>query len=72
MAKDNRRLSTIERHNVVHILYAKIKAELGEAYKYVSKSYFYDRIAPETKLSTRQIAYILNHTRYVDTEQMQI
>ena len=67
MRKDDRRLSTVERHNIVHILYDKIKAELGSAYKYVSKSYFYDRIAPEVKLSTRQVAYILNHTQYVDT-----
>lgn len=67
MAKDNRRLSTVERHNIVHILYAQIKAKLGETANYVSKSYFYDRIAPEVKLSTRQVAYILNHTQYVDT-----
>lgn len=69
MAKDNRRLSTVERHNIVHILYAQIKAKLGETANYVSKSYFYDRIALETNLSIRQIAYILNHTAYTDTAQ---
>lgn len=71
MAKDQRRLSTVERHNIVHILYAKIKAELGITYKYVSKSYYYDRIASETNLSIRQIAYILNHTQYTDTAQFE-
>lgn len=72
MVKDNRRLSTIERHNIVHILYAQIKAQLGESALYVSKSYYYDRIASETNLSVRQIAYILNHTKYTDTAQFKI
>lgn len=67
MTKDYRRFSTIERHNIVHILYAQIKAQLGEAANYTSKSYFYERISAEVKLSTRQVAYILNHTQYVDT-----
>lgn len=72
MTKDCRRLSTVERHNIVHILYAQVKAQLGEASKYVSKSYYYERISAEVKLSTRQIAYILNHTEYADTAQFKM
>lgn len=60
---DKRRPSAIERHNRVHSLAEQIESELGDLYKYVSKSYLYERISKETKLTTRQISYILNHTR---------
>jgi len=58
-----RRESTTVRDNQVHRIHQSILNELGEVAHVVSKKYIYDRIHTETRLSTRTIAYILNHTR---------
>lgn len=68
MRKDNRRDNTIIRHNEIHELAEKIKKDLGGTYKYVSKTYLYDRIMTVTHLSSKRIAYILNHTKYIKAE----
>ena len=47
----NRRESTLMRDAHVHALYRRIMEELGKAAPYVSKSYIYERIHEETKLS---------------------
>jgi len=63
-----RRESTTVRDNQVHEIFHTILDELGDLYPYVAKSYIYDRIREETHLSTRTIAYILNHTREMALE----
>lgn len=68
MRKDNRRDNTIIRHNEIHELAEKIKKDLGGTYKYVSKTYLYDRISSIKHLSTKRIAYILNHTKHIKVE----
>lgn len=68
MRKDKRRDNTIIRHNEIHELADKIKKELGTTYKYVSKTYIYDMIVAQTHLSTKRIAYILNHTKHIKVE----
>ena len=63
VVNNNRRESTSIRDNAVHDLYEKIMQELGDLKNAVSKSYIYERIQRETKLSIRTISYILNHTQ---------
>lgn len=58
-----RRESTTMRDNQVHGIYNNILDELGPLRGVVAKSYIYDRIREQTRLSTRTISYILNHTR---------
>lgn len=59
----NRRESTLMRDAHVHALYRRIMEELGKAAPYVSKSYIYERIHEETKLSVRSISFIINHIK---------
>lgn len=59
----NRRESTIARDNEIHRLYKEIVASLGEVGNAVSKSYIYEKIKAQTKLSIRTISFVLNHTR---------
>jgi len=62
MTSENRRESTIVRHNLVHDEYDKVLKELG-AYAYlVPKSHVYNMICERTGLCTKTVAYILNHT----------
>lgn len=58
-----RRESTVVRDNQIHQMYEDILSELGELKVAVSKTYIYERIREQTKLSIRTISYILNHTR---------
>ena len=57
-----RRRSTVMRNNLVHKIHKDFMDSLGEVGKVVSKSYVYDHIKAKTALSTKTIAYILNHT----------
>lgn len=57
-----RRKSTVMRDNLVHKIHKDFMDSLGEVGKVVSKSYVYDYIKSKTALSTKTIAYILNHT----------
>lgn len=50
------------RNNLVHKIRKDFMDSLGEVGKVVSKSYVYDHIKAKTALSTKTIAYILNHT----------
>ena len=52
------------RDNEVHRIYDEINANLGELAMVVSKAYIYEKIRERTKLSTRTISFILNHTKY--------
>lgn len=62
--EDNRRDSTIIRHNDVHKANKEILAELGhKIYWGLSRTDIYERIQAKTGLSTRRIQYILNHTK---------
>lgn len=60
---DQRRKSTILRHDLVHAAHCEVNAELGDFAHLVPKSYIYDRIHERTGLCTKTIAYILNHTQ---------
>lgn len=62
---NERRRSTIIRHNGVHYVYKEIVAGLGEFAHMVPKSYIYDKIRERTGLCEKTIAYILNHTKEV-------
>lgn len=64
LCSKNRRESTIMRDNEVHRIYDEIIANLGELAMAVSKAYIYEKIRERTKLSTRTISFILNHTKY--------
>ena len=64
LCSKNRRESTIMRDNEVHRIYDEIIANLGEFAMVVSKAYIYEKIRERTKLSTRTISFILNHTKY--------
>lgn len=59
----NRRESTIVRDNEIHRMYNEIVSGLGELGNAVSKSYIYEKIKAQTKLSIRTISFVLNHTR---------
>lgn len=58
-----KRESTSIRDNEVHKLFHEITKELGELSFAVSKNYIYERIKEKTKLSTRTISFIINHTK---------
>ena len=58
--------SSVIRHNEVHDMYDKIIKDLGDISAYVSKGYIYDKIREKTRLSTRHISRILNHTKRKD------
>lgn len=58
----SKRESTIVRNNHIHILYDQIVTELGDLSRVVSKTYIYNRIKAQTRLSIRTISEILNHT----------
>ena len=60
---NKRRESTSIRDNAVHDLYDRIFFFFGELRNAVSKSYIYEKIQKETKLSIRTISFILNHTK---------
>jgi len=62
MASENRRISTIVRHNLVHDEYKAVTNSLGEYAFLVPKSYIYKLICERTGLCVKTVAYILNHT----------
>lgn len=57
-----RRPSTVNRDNMVHRVYKKVREEIGVYADYVSKSTIYNMLRERTGLCTRTIAAILNHT----------
>lgn len=59
---ENRRDSTIMRHNEVHKAYTEMAGVLGYLINNVSKGYIYEEIHKRTGLCYKTIAYILNHT----------
>lgn len=59
----NRRESAIVRDNEIHRIHGQILDELGDLANAVSKSYIYEKIKAQTKLSIRTISFVLNHTR---------
>jgi hypothetical protein len=61
--KTERRPSTIVRDNDVHAAYEEVRAELGEVFYYVSRTFIYEKIQKKTDLCVKTIAYILNHTK---------
>lgn len=62
-SKFKRRDSTIVRDNYIHDVYKEVVDELGDVSKFVSKFYIYNEISKRTKLTTRTISFILNHTK---------
>ena len=58
----NRRPSTVFRDNKVHEAYEEICKELGEYSRLVPRQHIYEKVKERTGLSTKTIAYILNHT----------
>jgi len=60
---ENRRKSTIIRHNLVHEVYDSIIKELGPLANVVSRGFIYKQIHERTGLNTKSIAYIINHTQ---------
>ena len=62
MGKNNRRISSILRDNMVHGMYREEMSKLGEAGMYVSKEYLYRKVGERAGLSVRSVSYILNHT----------
>lgn len=54
----------IIRNNKIHRMYKEILESLGDLANYVSKSYIYEKIRERTRLTTRTIQKILNHTKY--------
>jgi len=65
MASENKRESTIVRHNIVHNIYNNVLQELGDDAHLVPKSYIYDIICKRTGLCSKTVAFILNHTEQV-------
>lgn len=59
----NRRESTLVRDIEVCRIYNQVLDELGELKNAVSKSYIYEKVRSQTKLSIRTISFIVNHTR---------
>lgn len=57
-----RRSSTIARDNAIHAMYKEIADSLGDLKTVVSESYVYEQLRIRTKLSTRTISFIGNHT----------
>lgn len=64
------RVSTIKRNNDIHVMYKEIMNNLGELRTVVSKSYIYELIRRKTKLSTRTISHVLNHTEEQDVDSL--
>ena len=58
----NRRPSTVFRDNMVHEAYEEICKGLGEYSRLVPRQHIYEKVKAMTGLSTKTIAYILNHT----------
>lgn len=58
----NRRPSTVFRDNKVHEAYEETCRELGEYSRLVPRQHIYEKVKERTGLSTKTIAYILNHT----------
>lgn len=65
MSGNDRRESTIKRHNTVHEVYEAVIKELGDVAGVVSKQYIYERIRDQTGLCLKTIAYVVNHTEKV-------
>ncbi len=57
----NRRESTVMRDNHVLKIHKDIMDELGDLSHVVTRSYVYERIKERTGLSTKTIAFIINH-----------
>jgi len=63
---ENRRASTIIRHNEVHRAYAELSARLGRhLINNIGKRYIYEEIGRRTGLCGKTVAYVLNHTEEV-------
>lgn len=65
-SSENRRPSTVIRQNTVHEVYCELIKELGEYAFLVPKSFIYSKINERTGLCVKTIAYVLNHTEYVE------
>lgn len=59
----NRRESTKVRDKEIHRLHRELLNKLGNLAGAVSKTYIYEQIREETRLSIRTISFILNHTQ---------
>lgn len=66
-----RGLKTIIRHNIVHELYAQLRSQLGIYPDAVAKGTIYAHISEKCGLSTKEVAYILNHTVYVPPSEIE-
>ena len=61
-ADSRRRESTKARDDEIHKMYREIINGLGDLASVVSRTYIYEKIKSKTKLSTRTISFIINHT----------
>lgn len=68
---DKRSLKTILRHNHVHELYAELRSHLGVFPNAVAKGTIYEYLSKKSGLSTKKVAYILNHTRYIPPSEIE-
>lgn len=68
---DKRGLKTVLRHNYVHELYAELRGRLGIYPDAVAKGTIYEYLSRKSGLSTKKVAYILNHTRYVPPSEFE-
>ena len=64
-------ISTVVRNNLVHKLYRETRNSLGNLKNVVSKAYIYGLIQAKTRLSTRTISHILNHTKEQDIDSLE-
>ena len=64
------RISAIKRNNSIHLMYKNIMNDLGQLRTVVSKSYIYNLIQNQTRLSIRTISHALNHTKEQDTDSL--
>ena len=64
---DNRRISTKNRDDYVHIQYNELRKEYGDKIFFLlPKGFIYAKISERTGLCTKTIANILNHTHITD------
>lgn len=61
--RDNQSIRVINDHNEVHAIDSELRNRYGELYNAVSRDHIYKEIQKITGYCTKQIAFILNHTR---------
>lgn len=54
------------RDNSVHEAYQELQQEAGAYFQFLPRGHIYDRIRQRTGLCTKTIAFILNHTQWLD------